>query len=192
VFEVFLDTFIICTLTALTILTSNIANGSYDSGEFFARGDSENALLAFSSNLGTFGSIAFSIILPLFAFTTILAWSYYGEKATEFCFSSCSEKGKKIATSVFKIIFVLFIVFAAVIESDLLWDLDDTFNGLMAIPNLIALVFLSGKVAKITNNYYKRKKGEKIAPMLSAYEDLNREFAEQLQMEETENAESTK
>ena len=77
---------------------------------------------------------------------------------------------------VFKILYVLFIVFAAIISGSLVWDIDDTFNGLMSIPNLIALIALSGTVAKITKNYYQRKKGEKIEPMLSAYPDLNEEF----------------
>ena len=134
------------------------------------------ALQMFSHNYGTFGTIAFSIILPLFAFTTIVAWSYYGEKATEFFFQWLGEKGRKIAVMIFKVLFILLIIFAAVTNTSLAWAISDTANGLMAIPNLIGLIILSGTVVKLTKNYYERKNGKKIEPMLSAYPDLNEEF----------------
>ena len=79
---------------------------------------------------------------------------------------------------IFKIIFILLIVFSSLIGSDLIWALDDTFNGLMALPNLIALVFLSGQVARITKNYFDRKNGKNVEPMLSAYPEQNEEFKE--------------
>lgn len=177
IFEVFFDTFVICTLTALVVLTTNISSGAFYTEAFGANAnDSAVSLAAFSQDLGTTGSIIFSIFLPLFAFTTILAWSYYGEKATEFCFQWLPEKGKKIAVIVFKLIYVALIVAAAVISSNLIWDIDDTFNGLMALPNLIAVILLSGKVVKITKNYYDRKQGKDVEPMLSAYPELNEEF----------------
>ena len=175
IFEVFFDTFIICTLTALLFLTTNIKSGAIES---FTASSSDSALslAAFSSNFGIFGTICFSVILPLFAFTTILAWSYYGEKAAEFLFNKFGEKAGKTAVLIFKIIYIVMIVASAVIESDLVWNISDTCNGLMAIPNLIAVVLLSGKVVEITKNYYARKKGAKIEPMLSAYPELNEEF----------------
>ena len=177
VFEVFFDTFIICTLTALMFLTTF----DVTSESLVGADDSAMALKMFSENFGAFGTICFSIILPLFAFTTIMAWSYYGEKAAEFCFKWVkSEKKRKIAVLVFKILYVLFIVFAAIISGTLVWDIDDTFNGLMSVPNLIALIAMSGTVAKITKNYYQRKKGEKVEPMLSAYPDLNEEFKQDI------------
>ena len=74
----------------------------------------------------------------------------------------------------------MFIVFAAVISGTLVWDIDDTFNGLMSIPNLIALIAMSGTVAKITKNYYQRKKGINVEPMLSAYPELNEEFKQDI------------
>ena len=138
---------------------------------------------AFAQNLGITGGIVFSVFLPLFAFTTILAWSYYGEKATEFFFQWLPEKGQKTAVVCFKVIYVLLIVLAAVIEGELLWAIDDTFNGLMALPNLIAVVLLSGQVVKITKNYYDRKKGKDVVPMLSAYPELNEEFIKDLENE---------
>ncbi len=182
IFEVFLDTFVICTLMAILVLTTYIKNGMLDSFSA-STSDAATALGAFTGNFGTFGTVMFAVILPLFAFTTILAWSYYGEKATEFCFQNLNGKGKKISVLVFKILFVLFIVAAAVIESDLIWSIDDTFNGLMAFPNLVALIILSGKVVKITKNYYQRKKGISVEPMLSAYPEQNLEFIEDLKKE---------
>ena len=175
VFEVFFDTFIICTFTALMMLTT-VDVGALTGAE----GDTATALAMFSNNFGVFGTVTFSIILPLFAFTTIMAWSYYGEKATAFCFQWLGEKGQKIAVVAFKIIYVLLIVASAVIESDLLWNISDTANGLMAIPNLIALIAMSGLVWKITKNYYDRKSGIDVKPMLSAYSELNEEFEKEI------------
>ncbi|MDE5563798.1 MAG: alanine:cation symporter family protein, partial [Oscillospiraceae bacterium] len=120
--------------------------------------------------------VIFASILPLFAFTTIIAWSYYGEKATEFCFQKLGSKGKHTAVTVFKVVYIVLIVASSVIESDLIWAISDTANGLMAIPNLIALVALNGLVAKLTKNYFARRKGEKVAPILSAYPELNEQF----------------
>lgn len=165
VFGVFFDTFIICTLTALMMLTS--VDVSSLTG---AENDATMAVSIFSDNFGAFGTVIFSLILPMFAFTTILAWSYYGEKATSFCFSSLGEKGKKISGMAFKLVYLVIIIASAVIESELVWAISDTCNGLMAVPNLIALVAMSGLVAKITKNYFQRKKGKDVKPMLSAYD----------------------
>ena len=142
------------------------------------------AIKMFESNFGSFGVAVYSVILPLFAFTTILAWSYYGEKAVEFVFQKAGEKGRRIAVTVFKVIYILLIVFSTLITSDLIWAIDDTFNGLMAVPNLICLVALSGLVAKITKNYFDRKKGKDVEPMLSAYPDLNEEFKEHIRQQQ--------
>ncbi|MBE6948782.1 MAG: alanine:cation symporter family protein [Ruminococcaceae bacterium] len=171
IFEVFFDTFIICTITALMILSSNDLTALTG-----AEGDAALSLAAFSNNLGIFGTVCFCVILPLFAFTTILAWSYYGEKAVEFLFQKAGKKGQKIATMTFKVIYVVLIVASAVISSDLVWNISDTTNGLMALPNLIAVIGLSGLTVKITKNYYDRKKGLDVKPMLSAYPAQNDEF----------------
>ncbi len=175
VFEVFFDTFIICTLTSLTFLTT------FDLTELSGKEeDTAMAIRMFETNFGSFGIAIYSVILPLFAFTTVLAWSYYGEKATEFVFHTRSEQTRRTATIIFKVIYVVLIVFSTLITSDLIWAIDDTFNGLMAVPNLICLVALSGLVAKITRNYFDRKRGKTVEPMLSAYPDLNAEFAEDI------------
>ncbi len=181
VFEVFFDTFIICTLTALTFLTTFDLNT--------LSGDMKDELMSmsmFSTNFGDFGTIVFSIILPLFAFTTIIAWSYYGEKAIEFCFNRAKEKTRKVITTAFKVVYVLLIAVSATIQGDLIWAIDDTFNGLMAVPNLICLVLLSGLVAKITKNYFDRKRGKKVEPMLSAYPEMNEEFKKDIMSENSE------
>lgn len=176
IFEVFFDTFVICTFTALVIISTNIQpDGSFAMTFNANANDSATALSAFGK-LGILGTTAYTISLPLFAFTTILAWSYYGEQATNFCFQWLPKKGQKGAVVVFKFVYILLIVAASVISSNLIWALDDTFNGLMALPNLIAVVLLSGQVAKITKNYYDRKKGKDVEPMLSAYPEQNEEF----------------
>lgn len=171
VFEVFFDTFIICTLTALMFLTTNDVAA--------LSGEMEDSLMSmgmFSQNFGVFGTITFSIILPLFAFTTILAWSYYGEKAIDFCCDWMTKENRRRVVAVFKVVYVLLIAASATIKSDLVWAIDDTFNGLMAVPNLICLIALQSLVGKITKNYFDRKKGIDVEPMLSAYPDVNEHF----------------
>ena len=181
VFEVFLDTFVVCTLAALVVLTA------YDPSTFTGlESDTAIAIGAFSSVLGGFGTVVFSIILPVFAFTTILAWSYYGEKSAEFIAQKLGKRGQKIAVIVFKVLYVALIVLAAVLTSDLVWSISDISNALMAVPNLIAVIALSGVVVKVTKNYFDRAKGLKVAPMLSAYSDLNDEFARKVEEEEKE------
>lgn len=175
VFEIFFDTFIICTLTALMFLTTNDINTLNPE-----MNDSVMSMSMFSSNFGGLGTVTFTIIMPLFAFTTIIAWSYYGEKAVEFFFGFMKEENRKYPVIIFKVIYVLLIAVSATIHSQLIWDISDTFNGLMALPNLICLVALSGLVAKITKNYFDRKKGVDVEPMLSAYPDLNEEFKQDI------------
>jgi len=167
IFEVFLDTFVICTLTALLVLTSGLNGNVIGSG-------STVALTAFSGILGLFGEIAFSIILPLFAFTTILAWAVYGAKSAQYIFN----KNQKRSGLIFNIVYILVIIgislltffFGDNLGSDFVWLISDMTNALMALPNLIALVILSGTLVKITKNYFDRKKGLDVPAMLSAYE----------------------
>lgn len=181
IFEVFLDTFVVCTCTALIILVTFTEEQLFGGS---AMSDSAISLSVFNTNFGTFGSVVFAIILPLFAFTTIVAWSYYGEKAVGFLFRRANDKVRKNAIMIFKILYVLLIVFSAVIESELAWEISDTCNALMAVPNLVAVVGLSGKVVAITKNYFDRKKGLDVEPMLSAYPELNAEFKADIENEE--------
>ncbi len=172
IFEVFLDTFVVCTLTALTLLTT----GAYDFANFLGITADKNAVAisAFEANFGTFGTVVFATILPLFAFTTVLAWSYYGEKAAEYLF------GSKKGGLAFKIVYVLLLIVGAVTSSAFVWALDDMFNAMMAIPNLIGVIGLSGVVAKVSKNYFDRKAGKDVEPMLSAYPELNEEFKKEI------------
>ncbi len=175
VFEVFFDTFIICTLTALMFLTDfDLSSLSADME------DSVMSMTMFSNTFGGFGTAVFSIILPLFAFTTVIAWSYYGEKAVEFCFGWVKETKRRYIIVTFKVLYVVLIAVSSLIKSDLVWAIDDTFNGLMALPNLLCLLAMSGMVVKITQNYFDRKKGLPVEPMLSAYPEMNEEFKEDI------------
>lgn len=132
---------------------------------------------AFSHGFGSFAGAFVSIAIVLFAFSTVLGWSFYGTKACEFLF------GTK-ATIVYKVIFVLFIVVGATMSLDLAWDIADTLNGLMAIPNLIGVLALSGTVVAITRNYIKRKLNhdDSIQPMLSIFPDIQAEQEAKLRM----------
>ena len=121
------------------------------------------------NSFGTVGGYFATIAIFFFAFSTVIGWFVYGSKACQFLLG-------KVATTVYKVIFVCFVLVGATMNLSLAWDISDTFNGLMAIPNLIGLLVLSGTVFKITKNYLARLKGEKVAPILSAYEDIQKEM----------------
>lgn len=174
IFEVFLDTFIICTLMALVFLSTG-AYDNYISGNIFM--GAPMALWAFETNLGIFGKLCFSVILPLFAFTTVLSWSFYGEKGIEYLF------GKK-AILPYKICYVLLVMLGATQGIDLIWNLSDMFNVLMAVPNLLAIILLSPKIKEIVDNYSKRRKGINVDPMLSYHFDENEALIKELREEE--------
>ena len=146
IFEVFADTIVVCTLTAFAILSSGLID--LQTGEVLTNAK-PTALV--SEAFGTvfhigeirFGSIFIAIAILFFAFATILGWSYYGAKAWEFLFGTRS-------TIIYKGIFVFFIMIGATMNLDLVWNISDAFNGLMAIPNLIGVLALSGTVVRIT------------------------------------------
>ena len=167
IFEVFADTMVVCTMTALVVLTSGVFNAK--TGEI-VEGLNDATLVggAFNSvfSWGDIGQKFIAIAMFLFAFTTVLGWSHYGSKAWEYLFS---EK----TTIIFRIIHVCTIIFGAVLTSSLAWDISDTFNGLMMIPNLIGVLVLIPLVVKITKNYVDRKvKGKDVKPMLSYDEKI--------------------
>ncbi|MGN0408747.1 MAG: alanine/glycine:cation symporter family protein [Bacteroides sp.] len=168
IFEVFTDTIVVCTLTAFPILSSGMVN--LETGAMNTTSE-KSALLAeaFSSAFGPLGGTFVAVAVLLFAFSTVIGWSYYGTKAWEFLFGTASTK-------IYKIIFVLFIVVGATMSLDLAWDISDTFNGLMSIPNLIGVISLSPVVMKITKNYVDRHlKGKDVKPMLSFFPDIQEE-----------------
>lgn len=140
IFEVFVDTLVICTMTALVILTTN----SWESGLSGA----ELTINAFSTGLpGNWGGIIVSVGLVLFAFSSILGWAYYGEKCAEYLVGPWIILPYKVAFAAFSIV-------GAVGSLQVLWKVADTLNGLMAIPNLIGLALLSGIVARQTNEFF--------------------------------------
>ena len=121
---------------------------------------------AFSTVFGQFGYAFIAIAILLFAFSTTLGWSQYGSKAFEYLFG----RGK---VKFYQVIFVAFIVIGATMDLTLAWDISDTLNGMMAIPNLIGVIALSGTVVKITRNYVQRNLlNQDVKPMLSAIEDI--------------------
>lgn len=129
---VFIDTFIILTLTALVIISSGLWNSGHTSIEL--------AQAAFNAALGSFGNIFIAVCLLFFAFSTIVGWYYFGETNVKALFGNRLVKACACV--------VVFIVIGSALKVDLVWSLSDMFNGLMALPNLIALLALSGIVAR--------------------------------------------
>ena len=181
IFEVFADTIVVCTLTALVILTTGLVD--LDTGLMLT--DIKGSALvgeAFSTVFGTLGPKFIAVSILLFAYSTVLGWSHYGTKAFEYLFGTKASVG-------YKVVFVLMTIVGATMKLDLAWDLSDTFNGLMMIPNLIGVLALSGTVAKITRNYTDRKlRGISVKPMWSAFEKYQKEEEAEAAREDFEEA----
>ena len=164
IFEVFADTIIVCTLTALVVLTSGLVD--LESGKMISE-NVKSALVgeAFGTIFGNAGPMFIAIAILLFAYSTVLGWSHYGTTAWGYLFGDKSS-------IIYKIVFVVMIFFGCTMSLDLAWDLSDTFNGLMMIPNLIGVIALCPIVSKITKNYIDRNLHNKdIDPMISAFKD---------------------
>ena len=178
IFEVFADTIIVCTLTAFAVLSSGLVNletgvtaetFTNHAGQVIEISNGNLVSSVFNQQFGFIGSAFIAVSIALFAFSTILGWSHYGTKACEYLL------GEK-RTIPYRILFVLLVYGGAVMGENLAWDLADTFNGLMMIPNLIGVIALSGLVAKITKNYVDRNlRGIKEPPMYSAFPDVQTE-----------------
>ncbi len=150
-FEVIFDTFIICTITALVVVMSGLwgPEGAGLDGAALS-------IAAFQNSVGIFGAAGVTIGTVLFALSTLLGWSYYGEKSIEYLF-----KGSSIVGGVklgYKIVFILLTFVGSIGGLKLIWDIADTLNGLMAIPNLIALILLSGTGTKLVKEYFREQK----------------------------------
>ncbi|MGX8699307.1 MAG: alanine/glycine:cation symporter family protein [bacterium] len=173
IFEVFADTMLVCTCTALVILTSGVVDletGASVSGVTKLGLATE----AFTRSFGTFGGVFIAVAVCLFAFTTMLGWSYYGTKSWEYLFGTKS-------TMVYKVLFLAMILVSASMDASLAIDVSDTFNGLMAIPNLIGVICLSGLVVRITKNYAARVitgKEPRLKPMYSHSPAIQKEMEE--------------
>ncbi len=177
IFEVFFDTLIVCTMTAVVVLSSGYIDLKSGNPTVAKLDDSTLVSRVFGEHFGIAGEWFIAVAMLLFAFTTVLGWSQYGSKAVEYLFGT---KGVKV----YKVIFVLMIVSGAIMTSSLAWDISDTFNGLMMIPNLIGVVALFPLVVKITKNYIDRKlKKKDVAPVLSYDPDIQQEMAGSLDEE---------
>ena len=146
IFEVFVDTIIICTMTALVILCSGVP---VNYGE--AAG-AELTISGFTAVYGSWISIFTAVAMCCFAFSTIIGWGLYGTRCIEFLFGSRSNKP-------FMVLYSLTAIVGATMNLGLMWSIAETFNGLMVIPNLIAVFLLSGVVVKLTKEYFAKENG---------------------------------
>jgi AGCS family alanine or glycine:cation symporter len=182
IFEVFADTIIVCTLTALTILGSGVMDLA--TGEVSAAGagiaSATYMSYAFSQVFGKAGAMFIALAILLFAYSTVLGWSHYGATACQYLFGEKSVLPYRIA-------FVVVVFLGSVMEAQLAWDISDTFNGLMMVPNLIGVLVLSPMVMKCTKNYVDRKlHGKDLEPMLSVFPDIQAAEAEAIKNAKTE------
>lgn len=141
IFEVFVDTIVICTLTALVILCSEIPVN------YGSAAGAELTILGFTSTYGTWISIFIAVAMCCFAFSTIIGWGLYGSRCIEFLL------GPKV-NKPFMLVYSLVAIVGATMDLGLMWSIAETFNGLMAIPNLIAVFLLSGVVVKLVKEYF--------------------------------------
>ena len=152
VFEVFIDTIVICTITALTVILSGVLDAPGGIEAFGSKGAA--AVAAFNTILpGTLGGAIIQLGLIFFSLSTIVGWGYYGVSCWNYLF-----RNSKAVALLFNLLFVLMCFVGATGSGTLMWDISDTLNGLMAIPNLVALLLLSGTVVALTESYFARQK----------------------------------
>lgn len=144
IFEVFVDTIVICTLTALVILCSGVPVGYGDAA------GAELTILGFTSTYGSWVSIFTAMAMCCFAFSTIIGWGLYGTRCVEFLLGTRANRP-------FMILYALVAIVGATMELGLMWNIAETFNGLMVIPNLIAVFLLSGVVVRLVKEYFDRE-----------------------------------
>ena len=144
IFEVFVDTIVICTMTALVILCSGVSIGYGEAA------GAELTINGFTSTYGNWVSIFTAVAMCCFAFSTILGWGLYGTRCIEFLFGSKVNKP-------FMVFYSLVAIVGATMDLGLMWSIAETFNGLMAIPNLIAVFLLSGVVVKLVKEYFENE-----------------------------------
>lgn len=159
-FEVFFDSIVMCTVTALVILTSGLWHDSALVGDTRAMSS-----LAFEKAF-TGGQYIVTVGLCLFAFATVVAWYYYGEKCIEYL-----SKGNKFVKFFYQLIYTLMIFWGCVASLDAVWEFADLFNGLMAVPNLVALIVLSPVIKRLSDNFFndpdtKRPKGTDFSQLI--------------------------
>ena len=153
VFEVFITTIIICTMSAVVILTSGIYSEAFHAGVAPSVSGAALSSAAFDEALPFVGGIGIALSTVFFALSTMLGWAYYGEASVGYLF----KKRSKSAIIAYRVVYVAFVFIGAVAEINTVWLVADCFNALMALPNLIALIGLSGLVVKITRDHFKKE-----------------------------------
>lgn len=140
--QTFIDTLVVCTMTALVILTSTAWTQGVSAGELTS--------VSFGQTLGRYGEVLVTVATVLFAYSTLIGWNYYGEKAIEYLF------GPK-AIPPYRVIFVALVIVGSLTSLEFVWNFSDLMNGLMAVPNLIALLILSPVIQQETERYFREK-----------------------------------
>ncbi|MFU8788153.1 MAG: alanine/glycine:cation symporter family protein [Methylobacter sp.] len=138
--QTFIDTLVVCTITALVILTANAWTQGVDAGQLTSA--------SFAETLGVTGKLIVAFATALFAYSTLIGWNYYGEKAVEYLF------GARVIR-VYRILFIAVVLIGAMTNLEFVWNFSDLMNGMMAIPNLIGLLILSNVVKEETDRYFK-------------------------------------
>lgn len=138
--QTFIDTLVVCTMTALVILTATSWTQGTSAGELTSA--------SFAETLGEAGRILVAIAIALFAYSTLIGWNYYGEKAVEYLF------GPR-AIRVYRILFIAMVMVGAMVKLETVWNFSDLMNGMMAIPNLIGLIFLARVIQEETDRFFK-------------------------------------
>ncbi len=146
IFEVFFDTVVVCTLTALVILTSGLLNQGMDGVAL--------VIACFEQGFGTFGGVLFAISIVAFALPSILGWYYYAEECIRYLFTW------NRVLRCYQIVFLCLLIMGTLMDLHYVWEIADTLNGLMSIPNLISLVILHGIVVKLTKEYVKHNRSD--------------------------------
>ena len=179
IFEVFADTIVVCTLTAIVILSSGVID--LNTGLVAASAEKIPSATymsyAFSRVFGPIGSGFIALAILLFAYSTVLGWSHYGATACQYLF------GEKSVLP-YRIVFTIVVLLGSLMTAQLAWDISDTFNGLMMVPNLIGVLVLSPQVMRCTKNYVDRRlHGKNIKPILSHWEDIEVEQEDHLEVD---------
>jgi AGCS family alanine or glycine:cation symporter len=141
--QTFIDTLVVCTMTALVILTSSAWTQGISASELTSA--------SFGQTLGQSGAILVAIATALFAYSTLIGWNYYGEKAIEYIFGPT-------AIPAYRVVFVALVIVGSVTSLEFVWNFSDLMNGLMAVPNLIGLLILSPVIRQETERYFREKK----------------------------------
>ena len=158
IFEVFITTIVICTMSALAVLTSDVYMSAFSQGTTPSANGAALSSAAFNEAIPYVGGIGIALATIFFAVSTILGWAYYGEVSCGYIF----KNHRKTAITVYRLIYVAFVFIGAVAEINTVWLIADCFNALMALPNLIALIALSGVIIKTTKDHFAKKSDKNI------------------------------